>query len=417
VSAAPELVLLSAEYPFGDRSEPFLEAEMEVLAERFRRIYLLPSHRREGMRAVPGNAEIVEMDWLEEPTRRAKQRALASPEAARVLLWTLRTPADVRPYLVSREYIDILAKNILKLGSLRRFVRERGLGSAVFYDYWFENSTLALALLRRCGAIRTAVSRAHRFDIYDEAWEGRAVPFRSAKAQRLDAVFPVSDFGRAYLEEHVPALRGKTWVERLGVRDPGQTCPERTAATPLVVTCARLLPRKRVHLVPEVLASLDRPVRWVHLGDGPERRRVEAAASCLDRNVTWRLAGQLPHREVLEFYETHHVDALLSLSLSEGLPVSMMEAQSYGVPIVACAVHGVPEIVNDSTGVLVAPEATLPDVAAALRRALEPDTFYAAPVRKFFLNHFEASANYNRFADALIALHKRQGTAKLYVPG
>ena len=113
-----------------------------------------------------------------------------------------------------------------------------------------------------------------------------------------------------------------------------------------------------MHLVPEVLSLLDRPVRWVHLGDGPERHRVEEAAA-LDGALRWELVGQLDNREVLSFYERHHVDALLSLSLSEGLPVSMMEAQSYGIPVVACTVQGVPEIVNEDTGILVSPEATV----------------------------------------------------------
>ncbi len=166
-----------------------------------------------------------------------------------------------------------------------------------------------------------------------------------------------------------------------------------------------------MHLVPEVLARLDRPVRWVHLGDGPERPRVEEAAAQLDGSVTWTLAGQLPNREVRGFYERNHVDALLSLSLSEGVPVSMMEAQSYGIPIVACGVHGIPEIVNENTGVLLPPEATPGEIALGLRTALEAGAFDAAAVRAFFQSHFEASTNYNAFADALIELHERRAPA------
>jgi glycosyltransferase involved in cell wall biosynthesis len=407
MSAGPELVLLASAYPFGSESEPFLEAEIEVIARRFERIYMLPSHRAEGPhRSVPDNVELVEMDWLDEPPPGAKKRALLSRDAASALLGTLRVPSDLRPYLASRPYLDILSRNLLKLRALERFVADRHLANAIFYDYWFENSTLALALLRRSTRIRTAVSRAHRFDIYDEAWNGRPVPFRAVKAQWLDAVFPVSEFGARYLERHVPPLRGKMTVERLGVRDPGRATPDGTHATPLVVSCASLIPRKRVHLVPDVLSSLDRPVRWVHLGDGPERSRVEQAASRCASHVTWELAGQLDNSAVLSFYERHHVDAMLSLSLSEGLPVSMMEAQSYGIPVVACAVHGVPEIVNEDTGVLLAPTATPPEMAGGLRAALETGRFERRRVRAFFEEHFDARTNYNAFADALIELHE-----------
>jgi glycosyltransferase involved in cell wall biosynthesis len=360
---------------------------------------------------MPANTELVKMDWLEEPAGRTKKRALVSREAARVLLWTLRTPNDLRRYMASRMYLDILARNILKLRSLTRLVRERDLGDALFYDYWFENSTLALALLRRSGEIRTAVSRAHRFDIYDEAWDGQPVPFRGAKAHGLDAVFAVSASGVDYLHEHIPLVRGKVSLQRLGVRDPGRAGAERTDTPPLVVTCASLLPRKRVHLVPEVLACLGRPVRWVHLGDGPERRRVEAAAEALDRNVTWTLAGQLPNRRVLDFYKWNHVDALLSLSLSEGVPVSMMEAQSYGIPVVGCGVGGVPEIIDDRTGILLDVGASAAEMAEGLAAALEPGRFDRGAVRRFFQGRFEARSNYNAFAETLIALHGRRASA------
>ena len=139
-------------------------------------------------------------------------------------------PADLASSLTSRLYLDILARNVLKLRSLVGLVRDRGLHEAIFCDYWF-NSTLALALLRRSGEIRTAIARAHRFDIYDEAWGGHPVPFRAAKAQGLDAVFAVSDFGAAYLERHVRPLRGKVTVGRLGVvQEPGIPSQRRRVA-------------------------------------------------------------------------------------------------------------------------------------------------------------------------------------------
>jgi glycosyltransferase involved in cell wall biosynthesis len=409
VNEGSDLVLLTSAYPFGNASETFLETEIEVLAERFRRVYVLPSHREQRVRPLPPGVELVEMDWLGNPPRRARLRALASAKAVSVLATAMRSGDNLGSYLrASRFYLNNLARNALKYRMLRRFVRERGLANAVFYDYWFENSTLALALLRGSGSIRTAVSRTHRFDLYDECWSTGTVPFREAKAQALDAIFAVSESGGDYLRQRIPKQKGKVSVQRLGVRDPGHASPAGTNDPPLVVTCARLEPQKCVHLVPEVLARLDRPVRWMHFGDGPERERVAGEASRLlgggDSKVKWELQGQVDNSDVLDFYETHHVDILLSLSSSEGLPVSMMEAQSYGIPIVARGVGGVPEIVNERTGVLLSSEATPPEIAAALRKVLEPGGIAAESVRAFFKQRFDAKTNYNRFVDALLAL-------------
>lgn len=410
MSAGSDLVLLTSAYPFGNASETFLETEIEVLAERFRRVYVLPSHRESGVRTLPPGVELVEMEWLGSPSRRAKLRALASPEAASVFVSAVRSGADRGSYLrAPRFYLDNLARNVVKYHMLSRFVRERDLADAVFYDYWFENSTLALALLRRSGVIRTAVSRTHRFDLYDECWGTGTVPFREAKAKALDAIFAVSESGGDYLRRRIPEQREKVSVQRLGVRDPGHACPAGgTDATPLVVTCARLESQKCVHLVPEVLARLGCPLRWVHFGDGPKRKRVEEAASRLlgggESEVKWELRGQVDNSGVLDFYEAHHVDVLLSLSSSEGLPVSMMEAQSYGIPIVARGVGGVPEIVNEGTGLLLSPQATPGEVADTLGKVLEPGGFAAESVRAFFQQRFDAKTNYNRFVDTLLAL-------------
>jgi glycosyltransferase involved in cell wall biosynthesis len=405
VSRGPELVLLTAAYPFGRENEPFLQPELEVLADRFKRVYIVPSSRLEGLRAVPGNVELVEMPWLSGFARSEKLRSLASREAAWVVAQTMRRSPKRQSYVRDwRVYLDILAQNLLRLRALQVFVGAHRLSRAVFYDYWFENSTLAIGLLRRRGVIHKAVARAHHFDIYDELWDGRPVPFREVKAAALDVIFPISEFGARYIGERVPFARHKLMVERLGVPDPGTASAVSDGRAPLIVTCARLIPRKRVHEVPEVLAALDRPVRWVHLGDGPERARVIEAAARLNGRLEWELLGRLDHGDVMRFYERNHVDAFLSLSESEGLPVSMMEAQSYGIPVVARGVQGVPEIVTPETGVLLGPDATPREAAAGLGAALAPGRFEPETVRAVFRERFEANTNYNRFADALIAL-------------
>lgn len=409
MNTGSDLVLLTSAYPFGNASETFLETEIEVLAERFRRVYVLPSHREPGVRPLPPDVELVEMDWLGSPSHSARLRALTSPEAVSVLISAVRSGGSPGPYLrAPRFYLNNLARNVLKYRMLSRFVRERGLADAVFYDYWFENSTLALALLRRSGLIQTAVSRTHRFDLYDECWGTGMVPFREAKARALDAIFAVSESGGDYLRLRIPKQREKVSVQRLGVWDPGHACPAGADTTPLVVTCARLESQKCVHLVPETLARLDCPVRWIHFGDGPERKRVVEEASRLlgggESKVKWELRGQVDNRDVLDFYEAHHVDVLLSLSSSEGLPVSMMEAQSYGIPIVARGVGGVPEIVNESTGVLLSSEATPSEAAVALGKALESGGFSAEAVRACFQQRFDAKTNYNEFVDTLLAV-------------
>jgi glycosyltransferase involved in cell wall biosynthesis len=405
-SGSGDLVLLTARYPYDD-AEVVLDPEVAVLAERFGRVFILPSYRGVKVRRLPPNVTVMELPWFGQWPRSAKLRALASRPALRVLAATLRRSSNWRPYQAKwRFYADLLAINVLKARVLRRFVVEEGLERAIFYDYWFENSTLALALLRQEKLIERAASRAHNFDIYDEDWEGR-VPFTEFKARWLDRIFPVSEHGGRYLRKRLALSPSKTPVAHLGV-EAREASMRSSAKVPLVVSCARLEPRKRIHLIPEVLSRVGRPLRWIHFGDGVERARVEAAAAHLPDAVEWDLRGQLYNQEVLDFYRRHPVDVLLSVSISEGLPVSMMEAQSFGIPIVATAIRGVPELVTEETGVLLGADADTDEIAAGLSRALEPGRFDRARILAFFHDHFEARRNYGEFADALLELAERR---------
>jgi glycosyltransferase involved in cell wall biosynthesis len=56
---------------------------------------------------------------------------------------------------------------------------------------------------------------------------------------------------------------------------------------------------------------------------------------------------------VREFLSEQYIDLFINLSETEGIPVSIMEAQSAGITVLATAVGGTPEIVNNENGILV----------------------------------------------------------------
>lgn len=401
-SHKPDLVLFTLRFPYGESA---LRGELAVTARRFGRLFIVPSNLGTEGAELPPNAVVVDLGWARGWTRAEKRRALTSRTALRVLGRTLRHPSNWRSYAVgARTYLDILATGVLRAQSLQGWVEENGLRDAIFYDYWFQNSTLALAVLRDRGVIRCALSRAHGFDVFDFRWGdlGR-VPFREYKAECLDAVFSVSELGAGYLREKVGPSGGKVHLSRLGVELP-PSYPRERPDPPLVVSCSKVIPLKRVHLIPEALRESGRRLHWVHFGDGEESRRVEAAAASLPETVTWELRGWVDNSELRDFYATHAVSAFLSLSMFEGVPVSMMEAQSFGVPIVAPAVGGVPELVPPEAGVLVPPDASMARIGEALAGALDPGRFDPDRIRSIFASRFDAATNYGEFADSVLSL-------------
>lgn len=146
---------------------------------------------------------------------------------------------------------------------------------------------------------------------------------------------------------------------------------------------SRLLPYKRVDLVVEAASRLSLPLDVI--GEGPERRRLEAAAG-----PTVRFLGRQPDARVREAMASC---AALVVAGTEDFGLAPVEAQASGRPVVAFASGGALETVEDGeTGYLFF-EQTWEAVAEALERAgrdeLAPTRLRAAAER-FDVSVFEA---------------------------
>jgi glycosyltransferase involved in cell wall biosynthesis len=142
--------------------------------------------------------------------------------------------------------------------------------------------------------------------------------------------------------------------------------------TPLkAVTVGRLVPWKRVDRVIEALVSCP-TVGLVIVGDGSERKRLEQLAHTLDVADRVYFAGQVSQSETIRLMAA--CDFFVLNSTYEGLPHVVLEAMSLGLPVIATAVGGTPEVVCDGhNGRLIGPtdDDALVQVLAQLVFALE----------------------------------------------
>jgi glycosyltransferase involved in cell wall biosynthesis len=133
-------------------------------------------------------------------------------------------------------------------------------------------------------------------------------------------------------------------------------CPQR-ASSFTVSTAARLVERKKVHVLIEAFAAFRREVpeaRLVVIGDGPERPRLEKLATQLSVGAAVQFTGRLMHREVVSHIAESHVFVLPSVG--ESLGTVYFEAMSQGVPVVATVGEGIADFIKDEEeGFLVPP--------------------------------------------------------------
>jgi glycosyltransferase involved in cell wall biosynthesis len=117
------------------------------------------------------------------------------------------------------------------------------------------------------------------------------------------------------------------------------------------VTVGRLIPLKQVDRLIEALREIPE-LGLVVVGDGPERPRLERIAQELGVSGRVYFAGQRSKKETLSLMAA--CDFFVLNSSHEGLPHAILEAMALGLPVIATAVGGTPEVVRDGeTGLLI----------------------------------------------------------------
>jgi glycosyltransferase involved in cell wall biosynthesis len=124
---------------------------------------------------------------------------------------------------------------------------------------------------------------------------------------------------------------------------------------PLIGTAGRLVPVKGLDYLlkatPLILGRLPR-LKVLIVGEGPERNSLENLASRLGVDSQVIFTGQ--RGDVYDLISA--MDLFVLPSLSEGIPMVLLEALTLGVPVVASQVGGIPEVlVHGQTGFLVPP--------------------------------------------------------------
>ena len=284
-------------------------------------------------------------------------------------------------------------------------------GTEVVHSHMFGSNAWSSAL--------TAMARTPVFVAHEHTWSFEGEPIRRLLdreliARRSDAFVAVSHEDRRQMIEiegidpedvvvvpngiSTPVPSGHDVRAELGI----------SADAPVIGTVANLRPQKALEVLIESTLPLRTEfpgVRVLITGEGPELDRLQAMIGALNLADTVSLLGR--RTDVPDVVAS--MDVAVFSSNFEGSPLSVMECMAAGLPVVATAVGGVPDLIQQGVeGLLVEPRdpAGLAEAVASLLREPEHAREMGARGRERQRAEFSIESTVNRFEDLYLRLYR-----------
>ncbi len=407
------LMLLCDNYPLS-AGEFFIDDEMRVVAPKFDKVLIYTASADTGKnlnRFVPDNAEVISFSRQKFETGKLKSilRIFAPMFLAEFFFALKKLPFKYWLSAFKIMYVDLHRATNLKK-DLVMLCKEKNIDMAdcIFYSYWHDYKALALALMRKEYKNMKCVARAHGWDNFADRHNPAYLPFKTFIINNLSKTITISEKGKFAFADYIGKnVESKVLVSRLGKFNSRQPVISGKSGSVHVCSCSNLIPIKRIDRIIEVLSLLNvENLHWVHFGDGPLREELLKYAQKMVPNVQYEFKGIVPNNKILDFYVENYVDLFINLSSSEGIPVSIMEALSAGIPVVATDVGGTAEAVNEENGFLIPAEFDNVDVARGIELYLnlsgEEKLAYRRRAYEFWRENYEAEKNYADFLRLII---------------
>jgi colanic acid/amylovoran biosynthesis glycosyltransferase len=358
------IIYVTASLPYGTQ-EAFIIAEINALTALGHDVLVVPRSPR-GRPIHAGELQT-----------RSESKRLLSPtvlwRASRIFFASPGRVVTVASCISGSRSLAIAFKNVTVMPKALWLADLAKAWSADHIHCHWAATTATMALLAsRLSGVPWSLT-AHRWDIVENN-------LLATKAKSAAFLRVISDGGqRMVTSRGVDDVR-KLRVLRMGVNMPQLTeCKTKTPPTPVVFCPANLVEVKGHRYLIEAWRILrNRGVSgelWL-AGQGELEQQLRTLIRDLNLQGSIRLLGALPHAALLQLYETNSVSAVVLASIDagndchEGIPVALVEAMSYGIPVISTETGAIPELILPGTGVLVPPKAPHA-LATAIQQLLE----------------------------------------------
>ncbi|MDP1779286.1 MAG: glycosyltransferase, partial [Anaerolineales bacterium] len=396
--------------------QTFLKGEVEILRRRFERVVLIPRIAQGNRLPIPDGVE-VDSSFADFLTFGKRMAASTLSLFSKDFYLDLKNhlPSSLSPSYLRRLFSFLAGANLTR-NWVQNWLEMNRLSAdgVIGYTFWFDEISMGIGLAKEKHPDLRVISRAHGYDLYEELYG--IWPLRPRAISMLDGLFTDSDIGANYLRDKYPQFKEKYGAALLGVTEPGGLSKPSEDGVLRLVSCSILNPVKRIDLLFEgvVTAARMRPdqvIEWTHFGDGDGRQDyINRIASEFPSNTKGHFPGYQTQHELIQTYLEKPVDVFVNVSSTEGTPVSIMEAVSCGIPVIATAVGGNVEIVKEKNGFLLSENPTPEEIAEALLKVCDRHEEMLEKrrgSREVWLERYNETTNFEAFAQKLVEIRKR----------
>lgn len=402
----PELIIFSDSFPFGVGEKPFIGPEVQYLSKHWDiTIFSLASKKDRFDKSLesqlPKNVSCVWCGAQSKALQLLGSLIMPFTKTGRAELGRIRkTKHQVLARSAASAYYFGLSWSLFKKAEkLGAFLDSK---EKAYYSYWFSKPAMILSLAsNKYGDIKFA-SRIHGYDLYNERMPFGRQPFQWFKRDKCGSIFFVADYAHEYFELNYGLTKTNGEALHSSICRLGSFPPDAVAESkhenPVIVSCSNCIPLKRVDIIIRALSLVkDLNVEWVHFGDGTEKTKLEKLSQ--DLGIKHTFYGSVTNSAIHDFYRNNYIDLFITTSSTEGCPVSLMEAASYGIPIIGTKVGGIPELINGN-GILLEESPSPESTALAIRKIITANEseiqLMREKSRNLFREKYDLSTNLKR---------------------
>jgi glycosyltransferase involved in cell wall biosynthesis len=350
-----KIILFTNSYPFGI-GEMWKHHEIEILADKFDHIEIVPLQY--GGNKIPKSIHCKNVVFCE-PIIDESSKPLTLFDVIRTFVGNGAVTNFVELLLLIK---NINRKKVIKfLNSakrVRQIIKHKSIQKVlssdqkdtILYFYWGVGIADILPHIN-INHFKKIVVRLHRFDLYEYENEGY-IPYRHQLMNKRITFLPCSDDGTNYLTNQYPESRAIVKTQRLGVFPHKKMSFGSNKSILKIVSCSSLTEVKRIEMMIQAAEQLTIPFEWIHIGFGELYESLELAVKIKGLKDKFKFVGSINSELIIEYLIQGKFDLFINSSRSEGVPVSIMEALSVGIPIIATDAGGTKEIVDVNVGQL-----------------------------------------------------------------